>query len=419
MLHPNITNAIQHARENKSSLTSVLAALILLAGEIYVVIADTIIPYLGHNNTSSPTDFALYYEAVFRFSKQPESLYLEISKTTLWGYLYPPPSILLFFPFSCLSLGVAYSLFVILSYGMLFVSLNIWFKYSERNKLNVPGRTRTALILCALASGPMYHNATAGQVNVLVLFTCVMYLLLLDRQRPGWAGFFLAIGISIKIYPIILCMLGLRNRTGLKSILWALGSTLTIGVLLLPWVPFRTYLIYFRDLLPAMSHLINVNIINQSVSAFLMRFSIPPMEFFDWAPHPLNVWIQTSNALLLFSLCAFLSVLSRKESPANRITVEACLLATIPLFSPLGWGHAYIFTLPILLLTLHDLFAGKLLFKCLAVCVYLAITIPVYHQFNFAEGLPDVFQNLIYSRYLLVILLCGVLELFVFGRERA
>lgn len=395
-----------------------ILACVLLVGEFYGILKSYIIPYFQESpETMVPSDFILYYDAVFRFIQRQDSLYLEISRDSLWGYLYPPPSILLFFPFSYLGLGMAYLLFVICAYCALLVSLYVWFQYCEEKGMKATYLERAALILVGMAAGPMYHNAVHGQVNSIVLLTCISYIFLLHRGRPAWAGLCLAIGIWIKLYPIMLCILGLNSRAGIKSIVWTLSFGLAAVVILLPWLPIDLYVVYFADLLPRMSGRTIVNIINQSLTAFLMRFVISFEQALSWVQPALVVhaWIRWVNILFLAGSCFGIGLLVWTKKHDKQIAAASCLLAAIPIFSPLGWGHAYVYALPVILTGFHR-YASKgrehWFSKGVVLAALLALMIPVYHRFLLAQALPSVLQNLLYSRYLLATLMCSVLQLY-------
>ncbi len=395
-----------------------LLAALFLIGECYSILVTNVIPYFttGATVAGIHSDFQFYYEAAFRFIKNQEALYLDLSRDSFWGYLYPPPSIFLFLPFTYLDIGAAYALFILCSYIALVVSLYLWFQYCEEQGFSTSCLERTVLIIIGTATAPMYLNVMAGNLSSIILLTCVGYVYLMNRGNPVAAGFCLSIGMWVKLYPVILCILGLRSRAGIKAIVWTFASTLGVAAFLLPWLDTELYVTYFTDLLPRMSGRTIVNVVNQSLIAFLMRFVVPMSDALSWGP-PLTVelWVQWSNICGFAAWCIGATWLLYINGPDRKALASSYLLAAIPIFSPLGWGHAYVLALPVMLLVFHRYASnpgGGWFARAIVLGALLSVMVPAYHRFDAAETLPSAMQNALYSRYLLVTFICCALQLF-------
>lgn len=184
----------------------------------------------------------------------------------------------------------------------------------------------------------------------------------------------------------------------------------------MPWLAVDLYITYFTDLIPRMSGRTIVNVVNQSLTGFLMRFVVPLKEALSWGP-PLviDAWVRWVNISLLAAWCAGAGFVMSSRKNDGKVVAASYLLAAIPMFSPLGWGHAYVFALPGILLVFHKYASNdrKDVFpKAVVLVALLALMIPAYHKFLFFGSLPSALQNMVYSRYFLATLSCCVLQLY-------
>jgi hypothetical protein len=203
-------------------------------------------------------------------------------------------------------------------------------------------------VVC-LALGPTYHNAIFGQVNFFVLLSCIAYLLLLDKGRPLLAGIVLALGIWLKLYPVLLLAFAFRDGKAFKSAVAAGAATLALPLLLLPLVTFETYVIYFETFLPELSRYTVAHIMNQSFEASILRALMPLAGAFSWQAIPLSSGLKATNAALLVISLLGLVALEYWGVIHNRSVINACVLALIPMFSPLGWGYTYALAIPVMI----------------------------------------------------------------------
>jgi hypothetical protein len=387
-----------------------LGVFILLCAEFYTALNDFIIPSLTSDEVARRiTDFALYYDAVNRLLDDPNLLYLEKSKTTLWGFLYPPGSVMLFYPFTYLSLGVAYLVFMMISYAVFALSIQFWIRHcSDCGLMFSPYEKHLFLILC-LASGPVYQNALLGQVNVLVLASCIGYVTLLHNRRAILAGLILSLGILLKIYPIILWLLALRGRSAAISVLSSIVSLVLLVLFFHFVIPLSIYKYYLFEFIPEISQFTVTNIINQSTIGFLSRLTLPFTSAFSWGPaYLVPSWVRLSNVVLCIGASLVLVPLFKfRDNEPGSVIAEASLLSFMPMFSPLGWGHVYVLAMPMFLVAGLYAIRGyvQTRYTSLVVLLFFGMFIPIYHHFRILDPIPDVLQNLLYSRYLIAVLI--------------
>jgi hypothetical protein len=232
--------------------------------------------------------------------------------------------------------------------GVVFLlSLALWFTHCEQHGVPISLNKKLVIgVICALL-GPTYHNLLFGQINFVVLATCLGFFVLADQGRPRLAGLMLATGIWAKLYPLLLCVVAVRDRRSFLAVLWTVAFLLLIALLLLPLVPARMYAIYFGDLLPEMSRYIILDPMNQSLEALIARLR-PAETANSWRAQQLLAWVEWLNLLVLCGSALLLVGVERANPLRNRICINACLLVAMPMFSPLGWGYTYALALPVL-----------------------------------------------------------------------
>jgi hypothetical protein len=342
------------------------------------------------------TDFSIYYHAAGSFDSAGSQLYS--TKTTSFDqYLYPPPCILLFRFFHLFPETVAYLLFTGTMYICLIAALLLVVNLSKID----PAKT-LPLLLFALASAPVYHQASLGQINSLVLLLSLLYLRLVQKS-PAWSGVLLALAIWIKLYPILLVIPALLSLQGRKSIFYCALAGLILPLLCLPWIPLHLYR-DFASILSALSQYTSAHIINQSFTAFSMRARLPVEQAFQWPNvYWVPAWLRVVNYLLL----GFVILLATIQTYKYRAFHLAgfLLLAASALFSPLGWGHTFVLCLPLWIFCLEKLDTSSrssLPAYGLFIATALLLLVPVYNHPAFSDHWPAPLRALYYSRFFFI-----------------
>ena len=377
----------------------------LLIYEAWTLVTQVLLPLLG-NASILQTDFHYYYDAATRFRGDPSRLYLA-TDDVIAGFAYPPPAIVPFVWLSHLSLGAGLLLLTLSSYAVLIVSLVLWLRYLRQRDVPVDARTGVAASLIAVALGPTYSNAIFGQVNAWVL-ACVVIFITLGPARPALGGLFLAVGTWLKIYPVLMVAAGLWNRSAWQRIAYGGCAIVLIAIVVLPIVPLSAYQTFFNEVLPARFDKTAVHILNQSLIAFLERFVLAPERFLNWTGEEAIAASATVRAVNWGFGVAVVMVLWHRAGRGSRVEAvdsAAGLIALAAVIAPLGWGHTYVLTLPLVVLHLVTLrYATAWQAATIGACV-LALMIPAGRRFSFVEVLPAALQNLVYSRYLLATLI--------------
>jgi hypothetical protein len=358
-------------------------------------------------DTAGGDDFHFYWEAGRRFLADPTSLYLDPIQSDLRGFLYPPPSIVLFVPFAVLSRVVAGLIFRALSLVAVVMSVDLLARLFESSGLAVRPGDRVMLPVIALAVGPTFINMLYGQVNTLILLDCLAFRWLLDRRRPLLAGAVLALGVWLKVYPA-LCLGWVlaweRHRHDWRRMLVGFGSAfIAVPVLCLPIVPPSLYRSYVSGTLPMSMGRTFQNILNQSLLAAVARTAGPVATYADWRNCDYSVvppaWGRALNACFALASFAGFGLWSRSPNPARRLAGFLCILAVTPIVSPLGWSYVYVLALPALFFAL--LRAPRKRLACTPLFIaYVAYLIPATRELRGLRHLPDLVGHLFDDRYL-------------------
>ena len=390
-----------------------LVSIPLLGYEILTVVFAILAPLVANPNAIQ-TDFHYYYEAARRFSDDASRLYLA-SDDVIAGFTYPPPAIVPFLLLSKLPLGWALLLMTAASYGAIILSMQLWWGYLRRNGIEADGRTRIAVLLIVLASGPVYMNSVFGQVNAFVLLSAVAFVTR-AVSSPAIAGAALAAGTWLKIYPIFLIIIGVMDLRTVRAIAIGAVAAIAIAVALLPVVPLPVYEM-FAMFLPGRAGITALHVTNQSLMGFFERFRYPPDQYLNWTGHEAVTVTSPVRAVSMIIITALImrhwwnSLASRTLSPA----IAASMIALIGVIAPLGWGHAYVMVLPLVMLLLIAMpNVSRPLAITIVLCV-VALMIPAGRHLPI-DAAPAWLQNVVYSRYLIATVTLIVISSVSVGR---
>jgi len=395
-----------------------LASLLLLAYQLYTLGFRVLWPLLN-NPQVLQTDFHYYYDAAIRFSQERGRLYLA-TDDVIAGFAYPPLAILPFLLLSHLPLGTALLVFTLVSYGALVASVWLWCKYLREHGIAIDASTARAVTIIASALGPTYMNATFGQVNGLVLLSCVAFLTL-SAARPLVAGVLLACGMWLKLYPIVMIAVGAWSRQKWRAIAFAGVAAVVLLVIALPIVPLSAHRTFVGDVLPARIDKTAVHILNQSLVAFLERFQVPPLRYLQWSGEQAITVGSTIRIVNWGFSIGVLFYLWRRAETGDRLSTvasDAVVMAVLAMVAPLGWGHTYMLALPLVILRLAMIDQTDPLRALIIFCCVAAMMVPAGRVFSFADHWPGWLQNLLYSRYLLATATLAVLKVGAIGERR-
>ena len=263
--------------------------------------------------------------------------------------------------------------------------------------MTVDRSSTIAIMLIALGLGPTYMNAVFGQVNAFVLATAVAFVCLAPT-RAFEAAVLLALGIWLKIYPIVLAAIALWDRRTWRALAWTAVALAAIGLLTMAVVPYREFESFFLEVLPARADKTAIHVVNQSLVAFLERFRHAPALFLNWTGHEA---VTVSWVLRIFNAgFAVLAVALMWRRPRPGAFDAACVIALVAVIAPLGWGHTYVMVLPLIV---YQLILLKHAPSLAAAGIFVSVVmfmIPAGRHLPI-DRVPDWLENVVYSRYLI------------------
>ena len=354
-------------------------------------------------------DFDIFRMAAQRVLDDPHHLYrqeggaLEAARA-LMGYIYPPPSIVLFLPLALMERAEAYALAGGAALVATVVAQVWWLRLLSRSEGVRPGLALSVCVVAmSLVTGAVY-SCRAGRIDTIVLLVMVAAVALSERARARsqfGGGVLLAVGSWIKIYPALLVLPRLRDSDGRGPFLggFAAGAVLVpiLGVFFLPplvWFEF------FLVMLPEMGERTIVNIDNQSLSAIAGRLIAPRAiaidnSFAAIVVPPAIRWGVVAGAL------AALVLITRavRSAGRSRLVTAGIIMALTSLIAPLGWGHSYAYALPLFAAVLVQAFDRQALGWIVAIGFGWALqVIPAHNILPALEEAGPVW-HLYYARY--------------------
>lgn len=320
----------------------------------------------------------------------------------VWPYLYPPPSLLLFFPFSALPYGYAKMAMLALNHA-LFLALGYMLLYRLR-MLNVSLKTGFGVAvllfftLYLVSFRPFATNLNHGQINMLVLaLVLVTWLELKERARPFFVGAPLAVAILLKTYPVLFLPLLLFKRQ-YHAFAWVVAIGAVATVLSYFLLPAETWPEWIAKVLPSGGYgeipwglFSPAAPQNQSINGFAFRLFMEN-EFTKTIYHDPALVKITAYILagIVTAVTLYLCYRASRLAPRDPEVLDlefSLALAMMFLVGPLSWDHHVVYALPAAMLVLYRLIvAGRmatLVLFALPSAFFIAWDMP--HHFNSFE----------------------------------
>jgi hypothetical protein len=282
------------------------------------------------------------------------------SNEYVYPYLYPPPSLLLFFPLSALTYADARHIVLIIN-QLLFLFL-VWAIPLSLFRAR-PKHDFAVIALCivySLTFYPVVVTLEHGQVNLLLLVFFVLFWLFARKEKPVLAAFFLALAILLKTYPIIiipLLLLTRRWRESFYTVVW-LGLAVIISLLVLPNTIWHDWLV---NVLPSGGYMSipagmypPAAIWNQNLNGFFARAFTENSWSIPMSVNPgLAKFLTYGAAMLTAAITGLIVWCSRTEKD----NLDRAMLVALPamyLIAPFSWEHHLVYLLPSILMLINS-----------------------------------------------------------------
>jgi hypothetical protein len=270
--------------ENKPSKKNIwIVYSLLFAVALFIFIGSTIIR-LNHDQVYDFTAFYLYgkvaasghdfyvpanLHAVFNTLHLPLLDYREFDQEIVnTGFLYPPPTILLFTPLGFLSYKTALICWTI--FNLLFALGSIYLIYDLFFKAHKLNGIMFVAILFFLFS-PVRQTVSFSQTNFILLFLLLLMKKYSDRK---FAGILLALALFTKPYMIVFVLAFILRKQWKTIIYFTMSSFILVGltVVLFGKGPFISYI--YNNPSRHLPDWVFSEGVNQSLHAVLLRANL-------------------------------------------------------------------------------------------------------------------------------------------------
>jgi Glycosyltransferase family 87/WD40-like Beta Propeller Repeat len=230
-------------------------------------------------------------------------------------------------------------------------------------------------------SFPLHRNLLYGQYYIVLLGILTAALWAIQRQRNRMAGSLVALGVAVKIFPVILTLHFVRKKNweALLACLFTGTLCLLVSTSVFGWSLHRTYLLQVLPWTLRGEVLDPYNLASSSLSTLLHRLFIfePQLNAHPALHAPWLFAILHPTFQLALLLPALLWIDPGKSSPV-RISLEwsALLMATLTLTPLPASYHFTVLVLPVAILCAHLMQERRRALFVIVIALYLAVGYP-------------------------------------------
>lgn len=291
----------------------------------------------------------------------------EREQRRIFPYLYPPPSLFAFYPFSTTNYDAAKLYLLLLSHVCFLVILYLLFLRVRPFEPPPERRWLTfgLMTVYVLSYYPVADNFAWGQINLVVLaLVCFAWLALKRGGHALSVAVPLSLAVLLKTYPVLLLpLLVLRKRYAAAA--WTLGLLVVYGLVswwVLPRGLWDDWLVNVAPtggygLRPFGLPFLPVEPWNHSINGFMLFVQDRTQDGFDFPTSlitkPLTYLLAGAIGVATLGL-ALLS--ARKGQGAKTLDADISLFLLMTfLVAPLSWEHHLVYALPAALFAIHFL----------------------------------------------------------------
>jgi len=387
--------------KNKEGLrfNYILKATLFVLLFLYIVIEST-----------GQGDFHIYSSAAAKVFGA-ESIYA-MSFGDGFHYLYSLIFAICLYPFTFLPFYVSKFLWLTLNAVLLYKSLKIIFSFFD----DKPRVSKWFYVLVVLFSIRFIHeNFHTAQITIVILYLCLASIdLIFNRNKMLLGAFLLAVGINIKLLPIVLLPY-LFYRGKFKALFATLGFCAVLWLLPILFLGYEKNFALMNDWWALMNPNSAKNVLDVEETSFHSLTTlfatlfiqdpgdIHALEFrrnilhlsFEQLFWVLNITriLLVSSTLYFLSTLPFRNVMSKK----HQLYELSYILALVPLIFPHQQHYAFIFFLPAIAVILYYTFSNYNNFNKLQKCFLVALLGIIFLSFNLKVLLGEF--NPFYEHY--------------------
>lgn len=295
----------------------------------------------------STLDFPSFYwasDALFNNNISPYNIDY-IQKNTglaVFPFIYPPPSIIFFFPMSLFTYDQAFLINLLLNHLAMILLIGLLVKIFEFAYFSYQSILITILVY---TSFPFMQNVYLGQINTYIIIFVLLFLIMRHKYE-NIACILLGISIIVKMYPAVILPLLLFNKDYriLIKTSWVIVFTTIIAAFAIPsfvwqdwWlniIPSGGYGKYPKGLLQTAS------VYNQSLNGLFARIFTNQEDSYQLIYNP------SLGTALTYVCCGFLFfitlfVTAKYINKNAKDALEKIVFVTMPLIfliAPFSWS---------------------------------------------------------------------------------
>lgn len=314
-----------------------------------------------------------------------------------YPYLYAPPSLVFFMPFTLFSYRDARLVMLILNHLLLFVFIYLLlFKILGLNFSSFLPAIFTAYIFLF---DPLRVTLDNGQVNIIVLtLICFAWYMEKEEKHPFWIALPLSLAILLKLYPILF-LIPLFFGKQYKVIGYVLLTVLVFSVIISFFLPETTWQTWYANVESKgyTQDVLNLALnapANQSMLGFFLRTFFGKNIRFA----PLWIvpkWVSTiapyiASGVVISTSLLITCLLNRARSlpSLSKIDMNFSLWSlVIFLVAPVSWDHHLVFLLPAAVVWVSTLlkFKEKKYIMLLGMAILTAFVLAFPYPYNSPE----------------------------------
>jgi hypothetical protein len=261
-------------------------------------------------------------------------------------------------------------------------------------------------------SFPLHRNLLYGQYYIVLLGILTAGCWAIQRQRNRMAGSLIALGVAVKIFPVILTLHFVRKKNweALLACLLTGILCLLVSVSVFGWSLHRTYLLQILPWTLRGEVLDPYNLASSSLSTLLHRlFILEPQLNAHPALHAPWLFVILHPAFQLALLMPALLWIDTGGSSPARISLEwsALLLATLTLTPLPASYHFTVLVLPVAILCGRLMQERRRVLLVVVIALYLAVGYPGWNTAP-VEG----WQALLHVKRLYALILLTIVAIY-------
>ena len=340
------------------------------------------VPYLyqqGYQRAAqNPGDFPTLYWGAKMVFEEGRSPYVdgafdavaEREQRRIFPYLYPPPSLLAFYPFTAVTYDAAKVWLLVVSHLCLLAILYLFFqRIAPFDQPPAWQPFAAALsIVYVLNYNPVADNFAWGQINLIVLALVLLAWLALKRSGHALSvAVPLSLAVLLKTYPLLLLpLLVIRKRYAAAA--WTLALVVLYGLISWWILPRGLWGDWLANVAPTGGYglrpfnlpFIPVEPWNHSINGFMLFVQDRSPEVFGVPTRYITKPLTYLLAGAVGAATLGLALLSARKGQGER-TLDAdvsLFLLMMFLVAPLSWEHHLVYALPAALFAIHFLLKG-------------------------------------------------------------